>query len=76
MRKVVNYIFLVLGLVYMISGLLLLFQQDTQDTYSVFFGWELSKNGYVLYKVLVGAVLVLITIVDLRLAGGDRSRKN
>ena len=73
MRKIINYIFLVLGLVYMISGLLLLFQRDTQETYSLFFGLELSKNGYMLYKVLVGAVLVLITIVDLRLAGKDRA---
>ena len=72
MRKIVNYIFLVLGLVYMISGLLLLFQQDTQEIYTVFFGLELSKNGYVLYKVLVGALLVLITIVDLRMARKDR----
>ena len=71
MRKIVNYIFLVLGLVYMISGLLLLFRQETQDVYSVFFGFELSRNGYVLYKVIVGAVLVLITIVDLRQARKD-----
>lgn len=73
MRRIVNYIFLVLGLVYMISGLLLLFQQDNQEIYTVFFGLELSKNGYVLYKVLVGALLVLITIVDLRMARKDRS---
>ena len=73
MRRVVNYVFLVLGLIYMISGLLLLFQQNTQETYTVFFGFELSKNGYVLYKVLVGVLLVLITIVDLRMTGKDRS---
>ena len=71
MRKIVNYIFLVLGFVYMISGLLLLFRQETQDVYTVFFGFELSKSGYVLYKVLVGAILVLITIVDLRQAHKD-----
>ena len=73
MRKTVNYIFLVLGLVYMISGILLMFEQYPQDTYSIFFGLELSKNGYMLYKVLVGAVLVLITIVDLRLANKNRT---
>ena len=72
MRRIVNYIFLVLGFVYMISGLLLLFRQETQEVYTVFFGFELSKNGYVLYKVLVGILLVLITIVDLRRAGKDR----
>ena len=73
MRKIVNYIFLVLGLVYLISGLLLLFREETLEVYKVFFGFELSRNGYVLYKVLVGAVLVLITIVDLRQARKDHT---
>ena len=68
MRRTVNYIFLLLGIVYMISGLLLLFRQESQEIYTVFFGFELSENGYVLYKVLVGAVLVLISIIDLRQA--------
>lgn len=66
MRKIINYFFLVLGLVYMISGLLLLFQTTSQETYRVFFGVELSKTAYVIYKVIVGGVLVLITIADLK----------
>lgn len=66
MRRIVNYIFLVLGLVYMISGLLLLFSESIEDTYTVFFGLELSKNGYVAYKTVIGALLVIISIIDLR----------
>ena len=66
MRKFVNYFFLVLGVIYVLSGFLLLFQQESQEVYTVFFGFELSRNGYILYKTLIGAVLILITIVDLR----------
>ena len=66
MRRIFNYIFLVLGLVYMISGLLLLFSESIEDTYTVFFGLELSKNGYVAYKTVIGALLVIISIIDLR----------
>ena len=66
MRKFVNYFFLVLGVIYVISGFLLLFQQESQEVYSVFFGFELSLNGYVIYKTLVGSVLIMITIIDLR----------
>ena len=66
MRRIINYIFLVLGLVYMISGLLLLFSESIEDTYTVFFGLELSKNGYVAYKTVIGALLVIISIIDLR----------
>ena len=66
MRKFVNYFFLILGVIYVLSGLLMLFQQEDQEVYTVFFGFELSRNGYIIYKTLIGLVLILITIVDLR----------
>ena len=66
MRRVVNYIFMGLGLLYMISGIVLLFQSSGPDEYSVFFGVELSKEYYVLYKSVIGALLIAVALIDLR----------
>jgi len=64
MRRAINYFFLILGLVYMISGLLLLFNVYNRETYEIFFGIELSKTAYIAYKVLLGALFLVVAIID------------
>lgn len=66
MRKAINYFFMVLGLVYAVSGLILIFNSNGEETYEVFFGLELSKLGYITYKVVIGIMLLMVAIVDLR----------
>lgn len=66
MRKAINYFFMALGLVYAVSGLFLIFNSGGEATYELFFGLELSKWGYIAYKMVVGIILTLVAIIDLR----------
>ena len=66
MKQFLNYLFLVLGLVFMISGLALLLGYNSRVSYEIFFGIETSKTGYVIYKLTVGLVLLFVAIADLR----------
>jgi len=66
MRKVLNYFFLALGLVILISAILLLLGFTSRVSYEIFFGIETSKAGYIVYKLILGTVLVLVSLMDLR----------
>ncbi|MEN8789999.1 MAG: hypothetical protein ABF295_10825 [Flavobacteriaceae bacterium] len=66
MRKVLNYLFLALGLIILISALALLFGFTSRVSYEIFLGIEVSKTGYIVYKLILGTVLVLVSFMDLR----------
>jgi hypothetical protein len=65
-RKALNYFFLLLGLVYIISALVLLFGPAGSSSYEAFFGWELSTANYILYKLFVGSILIVVAVLDMR----------
>ncbi len=64
MRKIINFIFICLGIVYVISAILLAFNVYVRDSYEMFFGIELSRPGYILYKAILGLLLIAIAGID------------
>lgn len=66
MRNILNFLFLALGLLFLISALALLFGLTSRISYEIFFGIETSKTGYIAYKLIVGALLVFVALLDLR----------
>ncbi len=69
MRKVINYFFVCLGIVYVISAILLAFNVYARESYEMFFSIELSRSGYILYKALLGLLLITIAVIDQRRRG-------
>ncbi len=68
MRKVLNYFFLAVGAVILVSVLALVFGFTSRVSYEIFFGIETTKIGYIAYKLVLGTVLVLVSLMDLRKA--------
>ncbi len=66
MKKAIGLFFLFLGVVYLVSALLLLFGATERASYDIFFGIEVSRSTYIVYKLLIGAVLVLVAYLDLK----------
>ncbi len=66
MKKAIGFFFLFLGAVYIVSALMLWFGVTDRESYDIFFGLEVSKGNYVLYKLIIGALLMLVAYFDLR----------
>ncbi len=66
MRNILNFFFIALGLLFLISALALLFGFTSRISYEILFGLETSKAWYISYKLTVGALLVFVAFLDLR----------
>ena len=65
MKKVIDFIFLFLGMVYLVSALILLFGKADPHNYEIFFGIELNRASYITYKMIIGVILIVVSSVDL-----------
>lgn len=64
-RKILLYVFLLLGILYLYSAFKAVFSNAEVDEYELFFNWKVGKTLYFSVKTVLGIVFVTYAIGNL-----------